>query len=311
MIGFRYRVGADWTAYVAMFRMAEYADLPRMVSLGDPGYQLLNYIIQRLGAPFWCVNLVCGFLFTWGLYRLASVEPEPWLAIVVGIPYLVIVVAMGYARQGVAIGILMAGLAELIRTGSLLRYVVYVAIATLFHRTALVQLILVGFGVSRGRVSSTVVVLLSGVGLYFALVKTHVDGFIHDYIKTRYAAQGALIRVLMSVVPATIFLVASKRLNFGASEKTVWRNFSLAAILFLFLYFVLPSSTAVDRLALYVLPLQIVVIGRMPQLLRNEVAGRILVIAYSAAVLFVWLNFAANSIAWVPYKSYLPLPFLG
>jgi hypothetical protein len=29
------------------------------------------------------------------------------------------------------------------------------------------------------------------------------------------------------------------------------------------------------------------------------------VIAYAAAVQFVWLNYAVNSFAWLPYRNYL------
>jgi hypothetical protein len=72
------------------------------------------------------------------------------------------------------------------------------------------------------------------------------------------------------------------------------------------LYFILPSSTAVDRLALYALPLQVVVMSRLPILIRSEFAGKALIISYCSAILFVWLNFGANAMGWVPYRAYWP-----
>ena len=90
-IGLRYRVGADWFPYARMYAFARYADLGKMLTLGDPGYQLLNWLIQRAGLGLWMVNLVCACIFSWGLARFARRQPDPWLVVVVAIPYLVVV----------------------------------------------------------------------------------------------------------------------------------------------------------------------------------------------------------------------------
>ena len=150
-IGLRYEVGADWESYEFLFSYARFADLGRVLQLGDPGYQLLNWIAQRIGDDIWVVNLVCGFIFAWGLYRFCRVQPDSWLAFTVAIPYLVVVVAMGYSRQAVAIGILMAGLAALARGASILKFTIYVGAAVLFHKTAVVVLPLVVFAGQRNR----------------------------------------------------------------------------------------------------------------------------------------------------------------
>ena len=56
-----------------------------------------------------------------------------------------VVVAMGYTRQLIAIGILMAGLASLGRGGSVIRFALYVALAALFYKIAVLVLPLVIF----------------------------------------------------------------------------------------------------------------------------------------------------------------------
>ncbi|MCX7032362.1 MAG: EpsG family protein, partial [Arenimonas sp.] len=69
------------------------------------------------------------------------------------------------------------------------------------------------------------------------------------------------------------------------------------------------ASTAVDRVALYLIPLQLFVFSRIP-LLATTVKMRtflvVAVIAYYALVQFVWLNFATHAYGWVPYK-FMPL----
>ena len=94
LIGLRYKVGADWETYRFLFSYAGYAKLGRALAVGDPGYQFINWAVQQVGGELWQVNLLCGLIFTWGLYRFARAQPDPWLCIAVAIPYLVIVVAM-------------------------------------------------------------------------------------------------------------------------------------------------------------------------------------------------------------------------
>lgn len=301
VIGLRFHVGADWEPYEFMFADARSESMGSLPVVADPGYYLINIVVQWLGLELWLVNLVCGLIFAWGLMRFCEAQERPWLAAVVAIPYLVIVVAMGYTRQAVAIAVIMAGLASYIRKGSLLRFAVYVAIAATFHKTAVVALPLIAVANERGRVVTLVIAAAMSYVLYHLFLAQSVGRFVTNYVDTRYAAEGAGIRVAMSVVPATLFLLRSKALGFSERERRVWRNFSLAAFGFLALLLLLQASAAVDRLALYVIPLQLAVLSRPRAVMVSEGFGRILVIAYSAAVEFTWLTYAHHARYWVPY----------
>lgn len=304
LVGFRYEVGGDWRSYELMFSFAGYSDLARALAIGDPGYQLLNWTVQQVGGELWVVNLACGSIFTWGLYQLAKVQPDAWLAILVAVPYLIIVVAMGYSRQAVAIGVLMAGLAAVQQGGTVLRFAAYVAVAALFHRSAVVVLPLVIFAGERNRLLNVIGGLAAFAVLFDMLLADSVHGFVTNYIKAEYSSQGAVIRVVMNLVPAAIFLARPRTLGLDDHDRQVWRYFSYAAIACLVLLLVLPSSTAVDRIALYIAPLQIVILARLGALSRLQPFGRLLVIGYSFAVQFVWLNYAANAPAWLPYRFF-------
>ena len=304
LVGLRYKVGADWPTYEFYFRWASYATFGRVIALNDPAYQLLNWTVQQLGGAMWWVNLACGLIFSWGLWRFARVQAEPWLAVVVAVPYLITVVAMGYSRQAVAIGILMAGLAALLQGASVLRFAVYVAIAALFHRTAIVVLPLVIAAGERNRLLNVIAGAAVFVALYDAVLADSVDSLVKSYIVAEYNSQGAAIRVAMSLLPALLFLSGPARFGFSTGEERLWRIFSFAALGFLVLLLALPSSTAVDRLALYIFPLQLAVLSRVPRAFGSEGAGRLLVIAYCFLVQFVWLNFAAHAEYWVPYRFF-------
>ena len=304
-IGLRFKVGGDWGTYQIMFRRAAVYDFQRMLQFGDPAYQLLNWVVQWLEWPFWVVNLVCAGIFCWGLTRFAMTQINPWLAMVVAVPYLVIVVSMGYTRQSVAIGIIMMGLSALQRGRSVIRFSLYVLAAALFHKTAVVAMLLVALTGKRNRVVNLMIVVASAVLLYDSLLQGSMNSLMRNYVVAKYESQGAAIRIGLCIVPAAIFFISRKKLFFSEQGSALWRNFSITALLSIFALIVSPSSTAVDRISLYLLPLQIAVISQIPRVLSSSNGGKLLVAAYAFAIQFTWLNFATNASYWVPYRSYL------
>jgi hypothetical protein len=112
-----------------------------------------------------------------------------------------------------------------------------------------------------------------------------------------------LIRVLMNVVPALLFIAFRRRIAPDPQERRLWAWMAVLALACLPLVGL--ASTAVDRIALYLIPLQLFVFSRIPRLARTvEVRTPLVlaVVAYYTAVLFVWLNYAAHAFAWVPYQ---------
>ena len=303
MVGFRYRVGADWEQYEFLFSFAGHMDFSRVIAIGDPGYQSLNWFVQSIGGEIYWVNLVCAVLFTWGLFRLAQVQPNPWLAVLVAIPYMVLVVSM-YTRQAAALGILMAGLASLVRGGSLARFVVYVAFAALFHRTAVAILPLVVFSRPRQRFINIVGGIAAVYALFDLFIADSMEAFVSGYIERQYSSQGALIRIAMGLLAAGIFLQRRKKFGFPEAEDRMWYYFAIASFAAVVALVLSPSSTAVDRLSLYLMPLQIVVLSRVPFVYATRYLAVSMVIAYCFAIQFVWLNFANHAQYWLPYQFY-------
>jgi hypothetical protein len=112
----------------------------------------------------------------------------------------------------------------------------------------------------------------------------------------------------MNVFPAVIYMLISKRLPFSEQERTLWRNFSLLAIVSVPLLFVIQSTTALDRLLLYAFPMQIMMLSWLPYLFRGRAQqlGIILVIlVYLGLQQYVFFNYALNSYAYIPYRHIL------
>jgi hypothetical protein len=303
MIGFRYEVGADWETYQYIFNFAGRVGLARAVEIGDPGFQALNWVVHQIGGEVLWVNVVCGLLLVWGLFRLARLQPDPWLAVLIAVPYMLIV-ASGYTRQAAALGIVMAGLSSLGRGGSLVRFVVYIAIAAAFHRTAVAVLPLVIFSRPRNQFLNVVGGLAAFYALFDIFLADSMEQFVSAYIEREYSSQGAAVRIAMVMLSAAIYLFRRKDFGFPPHEDRIWYYFSVASFVAAVALIATPSSTAVDRLSLYLMPLQVVVLSRVPFVFGSRQFGTAIVAAYCFAVQFVWLNFAVHARYWVPYKFY-------
>ncbi|MGX1100512.1 EpsG family protein [Amorphus sp. MBR-141] len=308
IIGLRFQVGGDWNSYLAHLERASYQSLWEALGSSDPGYVLLNWIAAQLGLGISSVNFVCGVLFAVGLIAFARRQPRPWLAITVAMPYLVIIVAMGYTRQAVAISFVMGGLVSL-SSGRLRSFVIWMLFAAMFHRTAIV---LVPIGVlassSRGRIWSAFWLGLVGVGLFFTFLSDDVDTLVQGYIDAEYQSQGAFIRLAMNILPAIIFLLLRKSFVENLAELRLWTYLALAGVLLFASYFVVPSSTAIDRIGLYVIPIQMFVLSRLPDIMNAHVKSRVsvaLIVVYCGLVQLVWLVFAKTAFAWLPYRMSL------
>ncbi len=303
MVGLRYEVGADWETYKLMFSYAGRATFEQVLRSGDPSFQVLNWLIQKLDAEIVWVNLVCAVIFTWGLFRLARTQPDPWLAVLIAIPYMVIV-ASNYTRQAAALGLIMAGLASLSKGRSLGQFVAYVALAATFHRTAIAIMPLVVFSRPRNRFLNVVGGVATLYAFYDFFLADAVGQLVKNYITTEQSSQGAVIRVAMSVLAASVFLFFRKELAFPPHVDRLWFYFSMACFAALLALVVTPSSTVVDRLSLYLMPLQIVILSRVPFIYLSRVFATLLIITYCFAIQFVWLNFATHAKYWLPFQFY-------
>ena len=311
LIGYRFEVGGDWGNYLRHYYDTFYLSLSEALSRGDPGHSLLNWISSQQDWGVFGTNLIYGALFSFGLIAFCRNQPRPLLALAVAVPYLVIVLAMGYSRQGVAIGIVMLGFIALAQRKTL-KFVLLIGIAALFHKSAVILLPISIITNMLRKPIFTALWVGGTMGLmYLLFLAESADSLIQNYIVAEYESQGALIRVMMNAVPALLFLLYRRNFNLQTEEKALWTWMSVMALVFILLLAVSPSSTAVDRMALYFIPIQLYVFSRLPEAVasgQHFKAIRFLVVAYYAAVLFVWLNFATHSKYWIPYQFY---PFVN
>lgn len=313
-IGLRYDVGGDWENYLSFIESVQGFSFSEMLMQDEAGYAIFNWFGANWFGGLFLVDTLCALIFSWGLLRFCRAQPLPWLALTLAFPYLILVVAMGYSRQGVAIGLECLALLALERD-RLLWFLGLVAVAATFHKTALVLMVLPVSSLSPNLRFSQLIrlalLVVAGYGLFNTLLSSSIDKFQSGYLDQQLESEGALVRVLLSLLPALVFLLFRHRFQLPPQLLRIWTLLSFGAIVAALGLFTVASSTVIDRLALYLIPLQIFVGSRLPDTrlfgLPPSLWNQVL-ISLSLAVLLVWLFFAVNAQFWLPYRNIL-LPF--
>ncbi len=307
-IGFRMEVGGDWARYLEYVERARESRLTEIIAFKGPGYQIVNWTSARLGWDIWGVNLFCGLVFTVALAAFTRRLPRPWLAMTVAVPYFITVVAMGYTRQGVALGFAMMGLLALGR-GNVFRFLFWILLGATFHVSAVLLLPIACLIPTRSRPLTLLCIGTASLLAITLFQQDHMDTLFQNYVEAEYQSQGALIRCVMNAIPAMILLLWHRRFGFTGTEARLWGWLAIISLVLAGSLLFTSATTAVDRVALYMLPIQLVVFSHLPDVFGRSANIRAVlvyaVVAYYAFVHFVWLNFATHAHAWLPYRNFL------
>ena len=320
MIGLRYQVGGDWDPYLVFLDSARGVDLSidylLDASYGNAtGYVLLNWAVSQLGLGaegIYVVNTFCGTIFMVGLVKYCRKQPIPWVALAVAIPYLVTAVSMGYSRQAVALGFFLWGL-SILREGNELKYFALLILGSFFHLSVLIMLPLMLF--ARDKVQWWFYPFIGGffvtIGyMFFSIITPQFGNLVEnysiilEYTATRYSA-GAEIRTYLNATPVLFALFFWKRIKKISTDHKIIKWMSIASLIAIPAMSV--GATLIDRLGLYLMPLQVALWPRIIAVQRNQMDRAMwlaMVIVFYAIVLYVWLNFAIHAYAWLPYRFF-------
>lgn len=302
-IGLRFKVGGDWFSYLNHLDLRTTMPLSEVLMKSDPGYYLINWLVGQAGGSIYWVNTVCGMILMTGIILFARSQPLPWLALVVSVPYLIIVVGMGYTRQSAALGLLLIGLVAL-GNAQIRWFLLWVLLGATFHKSAVLMLPVAALASTSNRLLSVVWIgLVTVVGGYL-FVFDSAEVLWTNYVEADYQSQGGLIRVLMNSVPAVLFFLLRRQLKLSPEENRLWFWMSVLALVCIPL--VLLSSTATDRVALYLIPIQLFVFSRLPFVMQEPQHRALIVmgvVGYYTLVQTVWLFFASHAFAWLPYQN--------
>ncbi len=314
LIGFRYEIGGDWDRYLFVYDyIFREGGLIENSSIKEFGYELVYWLSVEYFDGIYTTNLIEAIIFVTGLIYFCRAMPMPWVALLASIPFLVTIVSMAYTRQAFAVGFLLMALVQL-SNGKTMNFLFLIMLGTLFH-SSLIIMTMIGLFYNSDKsffkyflILSGFIIVLSGFIIVFIefFISTY-GNLIHIYFQTQYFdSTGAIMRASMSALAAVILLMFREKFKETYSDYRLWLIFSIGAILLFITAFFF--STFADRIAIYFLPLQLVVFSRFPALISSTVNRTLFIVGFImiyAGSLFVWLNFGKHAFLWVPYNNIL------
>ena len=305
---FRFEVGCDWTGYWVHFSHVSYDEFVLSEMGSDHAWWLLVDAVEAAGLPYPALYVAVTAIFMWGAHRMARREPDPLGYLMLLFPVLMLNIVMSGARQAVATGFAFMAY-NAFRDRSVVRFCAMVGAGAMFHSSCAVLLLmapLITERVTARRILLSAALALPGV---FFLVTSEVGQIAAErYVGTAVNAAGAWLRVgFLASTGAVFFLVLrpSWRARFPGdlALATIGAAGALVALA------VIPlSSVIADRLAYYAVPLQAMILARIPFLDLGRL--RPVTVAYpwvgSVALLAIWLTFSSLVyVCYVPYRSWM------
>lgn len=301
--------GGDFTTYLLLYENLQGATLEAAMQSAEPIYGFLNWLSHQFDVGIYGVNTVCALIFLYALFRTARDERHPLFFVTLAVPYFVIVVGMGYTRQGVAAAQVLLSVVYL-RKGSIMRAALAILVGAGFHYSAFAALALPILTSTRHHVG---VMWLVSRSLLVAVLIVSTQSLLTDqlyaytahYIDSdRYQSRGAFLRSIVTAAASIAFFACSREFKRAYDDYAIWRPFAVLGLLcpLLSLY----ASTPVDRLGLYLIPFQLVIFARLPEILnggRSFLRVRTLVLTSYLLYFYVWLHMGSYSAElWIPYR---------
>ncbi len=303
---YRLEVGCDWDGYKNIFENLRYVDVFDASQQREALFALANMLLHRYELEYPYINVICAFIFFFGLHRLAKREPDPYGILVLAFPVLIINMPMSGIRQAAAIGI-MCFAYNAFNDRRLIRFVFWVIAASGFHASAVSFLILAPFvqGEPTRRRFVIAGIITLPVAARFILTLDSFREYSDKYTGvSNIVASGAPFRTGLLALTGAWFLWSFRRDWQSRSindYKLVWFGSILMIATFPISFY---SSVIGDRFAYYFVPIQLLFLARLPFLTPgSRIAGLVPYIG-GAVYLAVWTQTSA-----LFEKCYLPYKF--
>jgi len=307
LAGFREWVGCDFGQYLARYELHQNYSWADLTALNEPAFEAVNHILSLLGLHYMWLNAVISAILIFAIYVFAKNRGVNTKYLALAFPILIVQLGMSGVRQALALALLFFALDAFIKKKRLMTGV-FILAGGLFHTSVVAFLPLVfviGKPISIWRLLGATLVALP-VAIFFA-------GDRLDVYQTRYIAEdvesfGAVYRVVLLLVTAIFFELYRKRYaKLYPDEFPLMRIFSILSFAVAGIYFV--SALAAHRLAFYVMSVHLLMLIRLPSVMRPNKPDPMITlapfVAYGAYII-VWFGLSDHAQAcYIPYDSYL------
>ena len=305
---FRFEVGCDWSGYYNQWQIQKAMPAEFALANREPTWWLSMYVFQKLGLAYPTVNILSAGLFFLGLHSMARRQADPLGVLVLAFPLLIVMLGMTAIRQAAALGIMFIAFNAYIDK-RLVRFVFLTIFASTIHNSAMILLLLapmVPGRFSKRRVA--LAALLAIPGLLLLLSSSSAELAQSRYVDSDTNAAGSLFRVGLVFLSGVLFLVFLARrwkLRFPGDYEFVTVN---AVLMLALLPMVSVSTVIADRFSYYLLPAQITIFARIPELRLAQWRTEFFVLPYILLAIFftVWTSMSWHfEQCYLPYQSWL------
>jgi hypothetical protein len=289
-VGLRYKVGCDWNGYLVIFNAAKYSQTSEI----EPAFWAINKLLHYFELEYPYINIITSACFFLGFHALAKRQPDRLGVLILAFPILILNLVMSADRQAIALGFLCFAFNAFVDARPV-RYLVFVAIAATFHRSAMFFLVLAPFvrgEFSRQRIALGALLALPGA--YYFMSETF-SVYAERYIGTALDAAGAVFRTGLLAVTGVAFLwlVNHKRAAQSVRDYKFMKIFSYLMVgSFVISLF---SSVSGDRVGYYLVPAQLMILANFPRFMSGPYSALVGFAPYAAeaVVLLTWIELSA------------------
>ena len=289
--GCRYYVGTDFGAYYHYDRMLQFWENLR--KLDEPGIRLLYVLATHIHeSGQFCIFFTATITIGIQLYTIYNNTDNLGVAIIL---FVMMCWTSGFnaVRQGLAVAIVFSGISA-IRDHDFVKYFLIVIIGFLFHRSAVVILILYFLANRKVTIGNIILMILICVAVLLSSDKLfQVVNVVLDHNLTGeeayWSTQVNRLRPLIRMAPSLFFIY-----EYRDEVKTREINFYLNILIFEAVVGIITMNSAgIARISLYTFPFSVIAIAELLKGLKIEKRGLI----SSVIVLLYW------GVAWFECKG--------
>ena len=304
-LALRFGQGTDWLAYNYLFEGA-----PSTIDFDDIyytdafhsefGWKLINNVVKATGLDFVFVSVASSLLEMGMLARFVNrYSPNRALSLLIAFPVVYLTYFFSALRQGIVIAVFLGLMLPWLQSKKYVRYMVFIALASLIHSLALVlvmPLLLSRFGFrSMGVVLGVSAII--GVALTPALPSV-ISAADLDYSGNTISIVAVLYRVIVASLVYFLYKTADPE-NVGNEIKFLIKVYICGLATYALL---MGNDIIASRLASPLLAIEIVLV---PMLVKRA-KGRSAVMLILCLVLLVSVMSVKNIDSYIDQGSYSP-----
>lgn len=308
-VGFRYKIGGDWSAYNEIYDSYKYLSFFESLFFIDPGYSLINMLGSFLKInEIWFVNFISAAIIFIFLYKAFDKLGKYWLCLLIYFPYHILVVSLGYTRQSIAVAILLYAFFMLFENKNS-KFIFFVIIASIFHKTAIIFLLFypILLLIKKGKILYIYQILSIFIISYVLYLSSLSEGSIYTSGSEGLSSSGVFMRLSMHVIPLSFYFLLRNKL-FKIKNYYLFLDY-FVLLIFYCLVLAFFFSTLADRFNLYLIFFDLYVLISVYMSLKDinnkNIFILVLTLFYTAFIVLWLLTSDFVKIAWIPYQNYI------